>query len=225
MLTRRATADASARSVVTQLSNATNTRIRGRKQASSQVSVTQPYAFEFCGPYLGPVCIVFGLPALVWSSAALCNRMRGWPPAEVALLQQWLSESANMLTWSELSKSFSAEAFAVYCAWFLLQVVLHLFVPGRVVSGTMLSNGSSLPYKINGMHTLHDSACDQIRAEYSGAHRKLCKLCAGWRCFVVTHLFVGALHALGIFQVTWIVDHFPQVSAALHTPHHHYSAA
>jgi protein-S-isoprenylcysteine O-methyltransferase Ste14 len=42
-------------------------------------------------------------------------------------------------------------AAVVYLAWFAFQVVLERFLPARIVQGTPLPDGSTLPYRINGL--------------------------------------------------------------------------
>ena len=44
----------------------------------------------------------------------------------------------------------TAAAAAVYLAWFVFQVLLERLLPGRVVRGTPLPDGSTLAYRING---------------------------------------------------------------------------
>ena len=95
-------------------------------------------AFEFSGPYVGPLGILFGLPLLVWLSAVYCGAA-GWPALPSALP-----------TWAEVRGSFSWEALGVYTAWFALQVALHAVVPGALVEGAPLRTGKRLRYKANG---------------------------------------------------------------------------
>ena len=67
--------------------------------------------FEFQGPYLGPIVLVFGLPAVCYGLIYACNG-RGcvgrsswhWPG---------LPEGTLLVSW---------QATAVYLAWLLLQV-------------------------------------------------------------------------------------------------------
>ena len=101
--------------------------------------------FEFGGPILGPVVLVFTLPLLVWWTAFHCSST-GWPSTGLA----WPPSARLIPSWNDFRSSLDLSAFGVYCAWFALQVLLHLIIPGRVVSGTALADGTRLPYKING---------------------------------------------------------------------------
>jgi Delta14-sterol reductase len=44
----------------------------------------------------------------------------------------------------------SAQAVLLYGAWFVMQVLFQLYLPGKTVHGTPLRDGSRLPYKMNG---------------------------------------------------------------------------
>jgi protein-S-isoprenylcysteine O-methyltransferase Ste14 len=45
----------------------------------------------------------------------------------------------------------TSAAVIVYLVWFVFQVVLERFLPARIVQGTPLPDGSTLPYRINGL--------------------------------------------------------------------------
>ena len=96
--------------------------------------------FEFQGPYLGPIVLVFGLPAVCYGLIHACNGRGciGWSS------WHWpgLSEGAVLFSW---------QATAVYLAWLLLQVqtvfgrfaILHQLGPNlssllRSTAGLML---------------------------------------------------------------------------------------
>ena len=70
-------------------------------------------------------------------------------------------------------------AVAIYGGWFLLQLVLQLYTPGRVVYGSPLPDGTRLPYRMNGL----------------AAFLLTLGLCAG-------------LVTLGILPATLLADHF-----------------
>lgn len=96
--------------------------------------------FEFFGPYVGPLGIVLGLPAVIYALVYACNAsgcmhlapafsIPGFPPGQ---------------------RLFSWQALAVYVGWFALQVALHLLLPGKRRQGVVLPDGSRLDYKLNG---------------------------------------------------------------------------
>lgn len=124
---------------------------------TKKTGLTNPVTehFEFSGPYLGPLGIVFGLPILVWMFSVYCGQS-GWPafPTSVPSWDSAVSTvKAAVPTWEAVAATFSWEALGVYTAWFALQAVLHVVVPGRVLEGVTLRDGSKLKYKVNG-------ACD-----------------------------------------------------------------
>lgn len=123
---------------------ATNGGVAAAAAAKSPSRRRQPqpqhHEFEFFGPYLGPLCIMLGLPAVCYALVYACNgsgcmhlaprfSIPGFPPAQ---------------------RLFSWEALAVYCAWFAAQVALHLALPGKRRQGVVLPDGRRLTYKLNG---------------------------------------------------------------------------
>lgn len=100
--------------------------------------------FEFFGPYLGPLGILMGLPAVCYALVYACNAsgcmhlapsfsIPGFPPGQ------------RLFTW---------QALAAYCAWFAFQAALHLLLPGKRREGVVLPNGSRLRYKLNGLQNM-----------------------------------------------------------------------
>ena len=73
----------------------------------------------------------------------------------------------------------TAESVLVYAGWLVLQVALHLALPGRVVDGLPLEDGSRLRYKLNGLFLM-----------------------------IVSLAIVIALNALDLFSLAWIRDNF-----------------
>ncbi|KAK9449738.1 ergosterol biosynthesis ERG4/ERG24 [Limtongia smithiae] len=51
------------------------------------------------------------------------------------------------------AKIFDVCALGVYLGWFFGLVVLFYVVPGRVIEGTVLRDGTTLKYKMNGIHS------------------------------------------------------------------------
>ena len=150
------------------------------KAAAASAPHVGPPHYEFFGPYLGPISLLFFLPALVWWTARYCTA-EGWPHPALS----WPPSAALLPSWADIQASISIPAFGVYCAWFALQAALHVVVPGRVVQGTQLADGSRLPYKVN-----------------------------GWRCFLVTHAVLAVLHVTGVLPLPWIHAHCLQLATA-----------
>lgn len=96
--------------------------------------------FEFFGPYIGPLGIIFGLPLVCYFLFYACNSegclqlapfsIPGFPPTQ---------------------KFFSWQACTVFLGWMSFQAALHLLLPGKNVKGTHLANGLQLDYKLNGL--------------------------------------------------------------------------
>src|SRR4029078_12466279 len=85
---------------------------------------------------LGGVFILFGLPPLTLYFWMCMNDFGG------ALVDpRYLLSRIPMPTMT---------AFLVYGAWFVLQVLLQIFAPGKVHEGVPLHDGSRLKYKMNG---------------------------------------------------------------------------
>lgn len=96
--------------------------------------------FEFFGPYLGPLGILLGLPAVCYALVYACN----------ASGCMHLAPSFSIPGFPAGQRLFSWQALGVYCAWFAFQVALHLLLPGKRREGVVLPNGSRLRYKLNG---------------------------------------------------------------------------
>lgn len=113
--------------------------------------------FEFQGPYLGPIVLVFGLPAVCYGLIHACNGRGciGWSS------WHWpgLSEGAVLFSW---------QATAVYLAWLLLQAGLHLILPGQQADGVVLSNGRRLRYKLTGFRNALVTAALFSLGHFSG---------------------------------------------------------
>ncbi|KAL4441297.1 hypothetical protein ABPG77_011534 [Micractinium sp. CCAP 211/92] len=121
--------------------------------------------FEFFGPYVGPLGIVLGLPAVIYALVYACNSsgcmhlaptfsIPGFPPGQ---------------------RLFSWQALAVYVGWFVLQVALHLLLPGKRRQGVVLPDGSRLNYKLNGLQNYVISLAAVL---YFGFYRRSLPL--GW---------------------------------------------
>lgn len=96
--------------------------------------------FEFQGPYLGPLGILLGLPAVCYALFYACNA-QGCMHFVPQFSLPGFPEGQVFFTW---------EALAVFLGWFGLLVALHLLLPGERAQGTVLPDGSRLTYKLNG---------------------------------------------------------------------------
>ncbi|CAK0783472.1 hypothetical protein CVIRNUC_006671 [Coccomyxa viridis] len=139
--------------------------------------------YEFMGPWLGPLGIMLGLPAVCYALVYVCNAggcdaLRGpvaWPG---------FPEGPPIITW---------EACAVLSGWLAWQVALHLVVPGPVEQGTVLSNGRKLKYKLTGSRNL---VITMLTIAYLGVYKRTLDLT--W----VYHNFVPLLSASVAFSFT-----------------------
>lgn len=98
--------------------------------------------FEFFGPYLGPVGIVFGLPLVCYVLAFLvCST----DPVELKLI--WDS-----------SEFISLFGFMIVLGYVGTITGLHIILPAKHVDGTLLENKTRLKYRLNGkLHMLWSS--------------------------------------------------------------------
>ena len=100
--------------------------------------------YEFFGPYLGPIALIIGLPALCYALVYICNS------------DGCISITDGPAGWKKLPgfpdgvKLFSWEACGVFLAWLLFQIGLHLMLPGPRVQGVRLGDGTRLTYKLTG---------------------------------------------------------------------------
>ncbi len=56
----------------------------------------------------------------------------------------------NTQFWAQVDPP-TLHSSAFYLLWFVFQLMIHIFAPGRVVRGSTLADGSTLPYKLNGL--------------------------------------------------------------------------
>ena len=96
-------------------------------------------SFEFFGPYIGPVGIVFGTPLLCYALYGLCGP-HGCLDLS-AFRVPGLPTSTPLFTWT---------ALGVVLGWVAFQAALHILLPGKLVKGVVLRNGETLTYKLNG---------------------------------------------------------------------------
>ena len=100
--------------------------------------------YEFGGA-VGAGLTMAALPLVVYGLFFACNAdacIRG-PSTAAAALEQARSSIAGTAFWSW-------EAAAVVLGWFVLQALLFLVLPGPMVPGAALQDGSRLTYPMNG---------------------------------------------------------------------------
>lgn len=130
------------------------------KSATPTPAPTPAQPTEFSG-IPGAIGIMIGLPTLVWLAAGVSPSVS-------------LSDDVLAIATDNLSKSLSFRGLAFTFGWFWFQALLHLTVPGPVVKGTVLSDGSRLDYHCNGL-----------------------------RCFIVTLVCVAVCH-LYVQSLSWL---------------------
>jgi delta14-sterol reductase len=118
------------------------------------------FEYEFGGP-IGAAAVMVGLPFVIvvlyfGCGAKFCVRSTSDASNLLTKLSDGLS-STTLWSWT---------ATAAVFGWTALHFVLYLFLPGRVVDGVKLSDGSRLPYHING----HLAFWLTLTACWIGAH-------------------------------------------------------
>lgn len=100
--------------------------------------------YEFGGP-VGAFFVVVGLPLVIYALYFFCNK-------DICL------QSPLNFPWKrfietlpkQASELFSWEALHIYGFWICFQLLLERFLPGEVVEGATLPNGSRLKYTMSG---------------------------------------------------------------------------
>ena len=95
--------------------------------------------YEFFGPYIGPVAIILGLPAICIGLVAACNQSgcTNWSLAPPRPPDDW--------------RLFDKYASAAVLGWILFQACLWLVLPGKKAQGVVLTDGRRLKYKLTGV--------------------------------------------------------------------------
>ena len=96
--------------------------------------------FEFVGPWLGPVGIVAGLPCVCYLLVFFCSG------GECLELFPFKAPEIHF----SISNTYSHAGLLVFLGWIAYVVLLHLILPGRIMEGVKLANGTRLTYKMNG---------------------------------------------------------------------------
>lgn len=110
--------------------------------STKRVAKTDDFEYEFFGPYIGPICIVIGLPLVCYGLVYACNAQ--------GCMQ--LAPHFTLPGFAVDQKFFSWEAMGVVVGWFAFQIALHVLLPGQRHQGVLLPNGTTLSYKLNGLN-------------------------------------------------------------------------
>jgi delta14-sterol reductase len=94
---------------------------------------------HFGGP-LGAAVLTVLLPVIPYYLTAAIYRHGG---------QLWIPHSGHEL--AAMVAAPTPRALAMYGAWLVLQAFLYRIGPGKIVNGATLRDGTSLPYKLNGL--------------------------------------------------------------------------
>lgn len=101
------------------------------------------FEYEFMGPVLGPIGVMFGLPLICYGLVYTCNAAGCFGLHTPAIPG-----------WAQGTPVVTLEGIAAFAGWFLFVVLLHLTLPGAWHTGTTLPNGGLLEYKLNGLACL-----------------------------------------------------------------------
>eukprot|EP01135_Chromosphaera_perkinsii_P002194 Nk52_evm2s219 gene=Nk52_evmTU2s219 len=139
-------------------------KVKAVKASSTTSESAQHY--EFGGPF-GVILIVFGLPVVTYMLFFMCNGagcLSMYPVLEngegswKVLLDSDLRKTfktlhvdAPMSTLPSWEQIFSFDACVVYVAWWVLQALFYMLLPGAVVKGVPLEDGTRLDYYMNGL--------------------------------------------------------------------------
>ncbi|KAJ3070346.1 erg24, C-14 sterol reductase [Podochytrium sp. JEL0797] len=115
----------------------------------------QTHHFEFMGPHLSSL-VILGMTVVPTLLHSLCSNAQcppvpsSWTSAGVMdLLADTFAETVGAVTWTQV-----VQAGAVVVAWYAWQAVLYLVMPGKVVPGTLIRDGTRLTYPINAFNSL-----------------------------------------------------------------------
>ncbi|KAL0566460.1 erg24, C-14 sterol reductase, partial [Marasmius crinis-equi] len=105
--------------------------------------------YDFLGP-IGAFAVTIIVPVIVYSQYFGCSEESGGCPPHIFL--EDISKSLGSQRWWQ--KLWDQEAAVAYLAWYAFCVVCWAILPGEWVKGTVLRDGSTKDYKINGLSTL-----------------------------------------------------------------------
>ncbi|KAH7100262.1 ERG4/ERG24 ergosterol biosynthesis protein [Auriculariales sp. MPI-PUGE-AT-0066] len=115
---------------------------RSAKQAGELNPRTQDY--EFLGPP-GALAITLGVPFMTFAFSFGCNEDVGCSP------RSFISAILSVPSWVE--KLWDTQAFLLYSAYYFYLIACWLILPGNVVQGTRIRDGTQKHYKVNGFAT------------------------------------------------------------------------
>lgn len=103
---------------------------------------------------LGAAGISFGLPILIYAFIFGCNDISGCPaPSLLHPKSLDLETLKREVGWPEegVAGLYSNSVMGYVLAYYLVNLLLHAFLPASVVEGTELASGGRLKYRFNGM--------------------------------------------------------------------------
>lgn len=160
--------------------------MKARNQPKASGDAATKFEYEFCGPLIGPMALIIGLPAICFTLFYACNAHGCASWTAISSLPGF--GSTPLITWSGI---------VVYLGWFAFVVLLHVTLPGTWVTGTTLPNGGVLEYKLNGMLL------------WRSKHNHTLLMTAGIQCLIIT-LGAVAINAVtkDATTLSWVYDNF-----------------
>eukprot|EP01134_Creolimax_fragrantissima_P000311 CFRG0311T1 len=114
--------------------------------------------YVFLGP-IGTSFLTSFLPMVVIGLYALCNGDK------CVNLHNIFSENIAPLS---LCDFYSPRAIQIFFSWIALQIVLYMVLPGKIVKGIILRDGSRLAYRMNGLAAFIVSIVGALVGHYAG---------------------------------------------------------
>jgi delta14-sterol reductase len=100
----------------------------------------------------GAFVISFGLPLLCYTFVFLCNDISGCPAPSLLHPSSFsLEQLKREVGWPGVSGLVTTNAVLGTLAYYLFSLTLYAFLPATETDGTVLTNGSRLKYRFNGM--------------------------------------------------------------------------
>lgn len=102
--------------------------------------------YEFGGP-IGALAMVLVLPVLVLFFATCCDST-GYPAQEFR--DDWKAALLSKLNKEFLFSLYDPLAFAIYVGFVFMLALFYVILPGDLIPGTKVRDGSKFKYKMNG---------------------------------------------------------------------------